>query len=145
LVAPHGGDMTDKEKPNDVEHSETNSADSAITQRARRREAALRRLGATGPSKRGAIGLGIGAVVAVAAITTVGSLWAAPSPDVGTETRATDLPATDTLSISPTIQKLRKGSDDGDDLEFSADSIVADSPLAVGSAYDVAGNIPGNT
>lgn len=137
--------MTDKEKPNDVEHSETNSADSAITQRARRREAALRRLGATGPSKRGAIGLGIGAVVAVAAITTVGSLWAAPSPDMDTAARAADLPATDTLSVCPGIPKLPKGSDDGADLEFSAESSDAVSALTVTAASDLAGNIPGIT
>lgn len=135
--------MTDNDKPNDAEQSETNGVDSATTQRARRREAALRRLGATGPTKRGAIGLGVGAVVAVVAITSVGSLWASPSPDMDTAARAADLPATDTLSVCPGTPKLPKGSDESTDLEFSAESSDAVSALTVTAASDLAGNIPG--
>src|SRR5699024_12794122 len=82
-------------------------------------------------------------IEAVAAIMTVGSLWATPSPDMDTAARPADLPATDTLSVCPGTPKLPKGSDDDADLEFSAESSDAVSALTVTAASDLAGNIPG--
>src|SRR5699024_7777283 len=48
-------------------------------------------------------------------------------------------------SVCPGIPKLPKGSDDGADLEFSAESSDAVSALTVTAASDLAGNIPGIT
>lgn len=130
--------MTD-EQPVDA----TQDYDSGTTDRARRREAALRRLGKTGPSKRAAAVFGIGAVAAVAAITVGGSLWAAPAPDMDTAASPAELPATQHLSVCPGIPMLPEGSDEGTDVQFSADSSDAVSALAVAAASDLAGNIPG--
>lgn len=118
-------------------------ADTASSQRARRREAALRRLGKTGPSKRAAAVFGIGAVAAVAAVTVAGSLWAAPAPDMDTAARPAQLPSTQSVSTCPGIPLLPEGSDDGTDVQFSADSSDAVSALSVAAVSDLAGNIPG--
>lgn len=131
--------MTD-EQPADP----TPAEDPGTTERARRREAALRRLGKTGPSKRGAAVFGVGAVVAVAAVTVAGSFWASsPTPDMETAAPAAELPATQTLSVCPGIPMLPEGSEDGEDVQFSADSSDAVSALSVAAASDLAGNIPG--
>lgn len=144
-----------EEQPEQTEHPEqaqvsepaTETAvpeeDTGSTERARRREAALRRLGMVGPSKRAAAVFGIGAVAAVAAITVAGSLWAAPSPEMDTAARAAELPATQTFSVCPGIPMLPEGSEDGGDIEFSPDSSDAVSALSIAAASDLAGNIPG--
>lgn len=130
--------MTDEQEP-----MATEEHDSGTTERARRREAALRRLGKTGPSKRAAAIFGIGAIAAVAAMTVAGSLWTATTPDMETDARPAELPATQALSVCPGIPMLPEGSDDGSDVQFSADSSDAVSALAVAAASDLAGNIPG--
>lgn len=131
--------MTDEHEPIEsaAEH------DSASTERARRREAALRRLGKTGPSKRAAAVLGVGAVAAVAAMTVAGSLWTMPTPEMDTQARPAELPATQTFSVCPGIPMLPEGADDGTDVQFSADSSDAVSALSVAAVSDLAGNIPG--
>src|SRR5699024_7503026 len=105
--------------------------------------AALRRLRKTGPSKRAAAVFGIGAVAAVAAMTVAGSLWAATTPDIDTDARPAELPATQTFSVCPGVPMLPEGSENGADVQFSADSSDAVSALAVAAASDLAGNIPG--
>lgn len=131
--------MTDENEPNQTAEEH----DSASTERARRREAALRRLGKTGPSKRAAAVFGIGAVAAVAAMTVAGSLWATTSPDMDTEARPAQLPATQTFSVCPGNPMLPEGSDDSTDVQFSAASSDAVSALGIAAASDLAGNIPG--
>lgn len=130
--------MTDEQSGETIPEEDTGT-----TERARRREAALRRLGKTGPSQRAAAVFGLTAVVAVAAITTVGSIWATPAPDMDTAAQAAELPATQTLSVCPGVPKLPEGSEDGGDVQFSADSSDVESALAVAAVSDLAGNIPG--
>ncbi|MGO1940905.1 MAG: DUF5719 family protein [Yaniella sp.] len=133
--------MTDEQEPKPTEAAKEH--DTASTERARRREAALRRLSKTGPSKRAAAVFGIGAVAAVAAMTVAGSLWAATTPDIDTDARPAELPATQTFSVCPGVPMLPEGSENGADVQFSADSSDAVSALAVAAASDLAGNIPG--
>lgn len=131
--------MTNEHEPNEA----AEELDAATTERARRREAALRRLDKTGPSKRAAAVLGIGALAAVTAMTVAGSLWATTAPDMDTEARPAQLPAAQTLSVCSGVPMLPEGSDDGTDLQFSADSSDAVSALAMAAASDLAGNLPG--
>lgn len=118
-------------------------ADTGSTDRARRREAALRRLRKTNMSKRTAAAWGATAVVAVAAVTAAGSLWAPAQPAMDTAAKAADLPATPTLSVCPGAPVLPEGSDAGEDLDFSPVSSDAVTALAATATSDLAGNIPG--
>ncbi|NWN87782.1 MAG: hypothetical protein HLX51_04455 [Micrococcaceae bacterium] len=141
-------ETTDEHTPDETpdqtsSHSGSTAADKGSTARARRREAALRRLDKKGPSKRAAVVFGLGAVAAVAAITAAGSLWAPDAPDMNTAAQAAQLPATPTYSVCPGMPMLPEGSEDGGDLDFSPDSSDAVSALAVAATSDLAGNIPG--
>src|SRR5699024_1019764 len=133
--------MTDQQEPKPTEAAKEH--DTASTERARRREAALRRLRKTGPSKRAAAVFGIGAVAAVAAMTVAGSLWEATTPDIDTDARPAELPAAQAFSVCPGVPMLPAGSENGADVQFSADSSDAVSALAVAAGSHPAGNIPG--
>ena len=117
--------------------------DEATTDRARRREAALRRLRQTNMSKRAAAAMGLTAVAAVAAITIAGSVWAPAAPDMDTAARAANLPATPVLNVCPGAPVLPDGAGDGEDLDFSPISSDAVTALSVAATSDLAGNIPG--
>src|SRR5690625_3855386 len=82
----NGGQMTRQEKPAPkpaVEPTEP-APDTGTTERARRREAALRRLERTSLSKRTAAVLGLGSAAAVAAIAVAGTMWAPVPPAMDT-------------------------------------------------------------
>src|SRR5699024_9314045 len=97
----------------------------------------------TGPSKRAAAVLGIGAVAAVAAMTVAGSLWATTAPDMDTEARPAQLPAAQASSVCSGIPMLPAGTDDATDVQFSADSSDACPPLAIRAASDLPATLPG--
>lgn len=120
-----------------------NTADTGTTNRARRREAALRRLRNATLSKRAAAALGVTAVAAVAAITVAGSMWGPIAPAMDTAAKVAELPATPALAVCPGAPALPEGSDDGQDLQFSPVSSDAVTALTVAAGSDLAGNIPG--
>lgn len=121
----------------------TEPADDASSDRARRREAALRRLQQTNLSKRAAAALGLTAVAAVAAVTVAGSLWSPEPPAMDTAARAANLPATPVLNVCPGAPVLPEGAGEGEDLDFSPVSSDAVTALSVAATSDLAGNIPG--
>lgn len=119
------------------------ASDTASTDRARRREAALRRLQKTSLSKRTAAALGIGTIAAVAALTAAGSIWGPTPPELDTAARAADLPATPAMSVCPGAPMLPEGAGEGEDLDFSPVSSDAATALSIAATSDLAGNIPG--
>lgn len=133
-------DATDATEPTDGTEP---AADTGSTDRARRREAALRRLGKTGLSKRAAVALGSTAFVAVAAVTAAGSIWGPTAPEMDTAARAANLPASSSLNVCPGAPVLPEGAGEGEDLDFSPISSDAVTALSVTALSDLAGNIPG--
>ena len=69
----------DKPAPKPAVETTEPAADTGSTDRARRREAALRRLRKTSMSKRAAAALGITAVAAIAGLTAAGTAYATTS------------------------------------------------------------------
>ncbi|OAV60236.1 DUF5719 family protein [Enteractinococcus helveticum] len=117
--------------------------DTGSTDRARRREAALRRLERTSLSKRTAAVLGLGTAAAVSAITVAGSLWSPTPPAMDTAARAAELPATPVVGVCPGAPALPEGAGSNEDLDFSPLSSDAATALTVTAGSDLAGNIPG--
>ncbi|HEY4535396.1 MAG TPA: DUF5719 family protein [Enteractinococcus sp.] len=137
--------MTRQEKPAPkpaVEPTEP-APDTGTTERARRREAALRRLERTSLSKRTAAVLGLGSAAAVAAIAVAGTMWAPVPPAMDTAARAAELPATPVLSVCPGAPALPEGAGSNEDLDFSPLSSDAATALTVTAGSDLAGTIPG--
>src|SRR5690625_254183 len=137
--------MTNKSAPEPKPAVEVTEPDpnSASSDRARRREAALRRLKKSNGSRRTAIALGVTVIAAVAAITTAGSVWEPSPPAMDTAARPANLPATSTLAVCPGAPVLPEGAGEGEDLDFSPVSSDAATALSVAAASDLAGNIPG--
>ena len=133
----------DKPAPKPAVEPTEPAADTGSTDRARRREAALRRLKKTTISKRAAVALGLTAVAAVAGLTAAGTVWGPTAPAMDTAARPADLPATPVLNVCPGAPVLPDGAGDGEDLDFSPVSSDAVTALAVSATSDLAGNIPG--
>src|SRR5699024_6764662 len=121
----------------------TEPADDASSARARRREAALRRLQQTNLSKRAAAALGLTAVAAVAAVTVAGSLWSPEPPAMDPAARAANLPAPPVLHVCPGAPVPPARGGEGEDLDFSPVSSDAVTALSVAATSDRAGNTPG--
>lgn len=137
--------MTNNQKPAPqpaVQPTEP-APDTGTTQRARRREAALRRLERTSLSKRTAAVLGLGTVAAVAAVTVAGSLWSPTPPAMDTAARAAELPATPVVGVCPAAPILPEGAGAEEDVDFSPLSSDAATALTVAAGSDLAGTIPG--
>src|SRR5690625_5164327 len=137
--------MTNKSAPDPKPAAEVTEPDpnSASSDRARRREAALRRLKKSNGSRRTAIALGVTAIAAVAAVTTAGSVWEPTPPAMDTAARPANLPAASTLAVCPGAPVLPEGAGEGEDLDFSPVSSYAETALSVDAASELAGTIPG--
>lgn len=133
----------DKPEPQPAVETTEPAPDTGSTDRARRREAALRRLQQTTISKRTAAALGVATVAAVAAVTAAGTIWAPTQPEMDTAAQAANLPATPVMNVCPGAPVLPEGAGEGEDLDFSPVSSDAVTALSVAAVSDLAGNIPG--
>lgn len=133
----------DSSTPADTAQDNQPSSDTGSTNRARRREAALRRLQRTKFSKRTAALFGASTILAVAAVTAAGTSWGPDAPQLDTAARAAELPATPLLSVCPGPPALPAGAGEDEDLDFSPLSSDAATALTVTATSDLAGTIPG--